>query len=91
MRSVRFKVSNSLLGELLKLPHGAEVIGARTTDRYTTTFHVSSPDLPDTNDPPEVTPIIKHTAESYAWDWNLPTDAASRTENVETHSRGLDQ
>lgn len=77
MRSVRFKVSNSLLGELLKLPPGAEVIGARTTGSHTTTFHVSSPDLPDTNDPPEVIPIIKHTAESYAWDWNLPDDEVS--------------
>lgn len=70
MRAARFKISEELLAQLLKLPPAARVIGA-TYDWPTLSveFVVDDPSLPEADQPHRSEPII--TAERHHWDWNV--------------------
>ena len=82
MRAVRVKVSTTLIEQAVKLPSGVHVWLATTSredlrDGLVEVTLVSDefPEVPEGEDPPLVSPIVRVIQERRDWDFGLPAAA----------------
>ena len=67
MRAASFLISTGLLEEVLFLPTGAHIVGARMVGADRIEFIADDPALPEADAPH----IADPTARAIQWDWNL--------------------